>query len=87
MSKPRSNLIDYNKVTYRTVRGFTTEMHLAEQGKHLPGQRNYDPSKSTVTLSITETQKLIEKYAGTGHREGQNKEAVQVNRSIGIHKD
>lgn len=87
MGKARSRLFDYKNTTFRTVRGFTTEMHLGKQGKHLPGHEGYSPSKSTVTLSVRETQNLIDKYAGTGHWMGTNKEIVNFGKIIGIHKD
>lgn len=28
---------------FRTVNGFTTELHDDAQGKHIPGHNNYDP--------------------------------------------
>lgn len=84
MSKPRSKLIDYKARVMRQVYGFTTEIHFGRQSKHLPGQPNFDPTKSTMTLSIQTIQILVEHHAGTGRWEGANKETVDFGVVIGI---
>lgn len=87
MSKPRSNLYDYDKKEPREVRGFTTAVHYGKQIKHMPGKKGYDPSKSPVTLDIVEIQRLIDRKAGTGKWCKPNKEVIDFRQIIGIFKD
>lgn len=84
MSKPRSRLIDYKALVFRQVYGFTTEIHFGRQSKHLPGHPNYNPTKSTIALSIRTIQTLVEHHAGTGRRRSRNKETVDFGIVIGI---
>lgn len=86
MTKPRSRLIDYASRESRTVRGFTTEIHFGRQAKHLPGQPNHDPTKSTITMSLPELQDLLDLNAGTGHWHGTNKETVDFGMVIGDYR-
>lgn len=86
MSKPRSRLIGKADSAFRTVFGFTTAIHFGKQAKHLPGQSNYDSSKSTITIGIQELQRLVEQRAGTGRREGQSKEVVDFGAIIGLYR-
>ncbi len=87
MSKPRSRLIVKADHEFRTVKGFSTVIHFGKQAKHLPGQPNFDPSKSTITLSIQELQHLVELMAGTGHWEGAGKEVIDFGVVIGVFRD
>lgn len=84
MSKPRSSLIGKADKAFRTLHGFTTAIHFGKQAKHLPGQPNHDSSKSTITIGIQELQRLVELKAGTGRREGKNKEVVDFGSIIGL---
>lgn len=86
MSKPRSRLIGKTDREFRTIRGFTTAIHFGKQAKHLPGQPGHDSSKSTITISIQALQRLVELKAGTGTRQGNNKEVVDFGTVIGIHR-
>lgn len=86
MSKARSRLIDYASREPRTVRGFTTAIHFGRQAKHLPGQPNHDPTKSTITLSLPELQDLLDHKAGTGQWHGANNEVVNFGVVIGIYR-
>ncbi len=86
MSKPRSRLFDYADTEFREVHGFTTELDLGKQTKHMPGHRNDDPSRSTITLDVEETQNLIEQKAGTGNWESGQKETVEFGVDIGIYR-
>lgn len=87
MSKPRSRLIAKADHEFRTIRGFTTVLHFGKQAKHLPGQPNHDASKSTITVSITQLQQLVELKAGTGTWYPSNREAVDFGVVIGIHRN
>ena len=86
MSKPRSRLIARADHEFRTVRGFTTVLHFGKQAKHLPGQPNHDASKSTITVSITELQDLVERNAGTGEWYS-GRETVDFGVVIGIYRN
>lgn len=87
MSKPRSKLIDYKNTVFRTAYGYPTEVHFGRQAKHMPGQTNYDPTKSTITISIVEVQVLLEHHAGTGYRfRNSNKEIVDFGVTIGVYR-
>lgn len=87
MSKPRSRLIARVDHEFRTVRGFTTVLHFGKQAKHLPGQPNHDESKSTITLSITELQRLVELMAGTGKWHKSGHETVDFGVVIGMYRN
>lgn len=71
---------------FRKVKGFTTRIHADEQGKHIPGHRNYIPGRSVLHLSIAEAQRLVEEYAGTGTWFEPNKEVVDFHVVIGTWK-
>lgn len=68
---------------FRKVNGFTTRIHADRQGKHIPGHRNYIPSRSVLRLSIAEAQQLVEEYAGTGKWKGTNKKLIEFGTIIG----
>ena len=87
MSKPRSHLIARADHEFRTVRGFTTVLHFGKQAKHMPGQPNHDASKSTIAVSITELQNLVELNAGTGTWYPPNREVVDFGVVIGMHRN
>ncbi len=87
MSKSRSRLFPYADRTLRTVRGFTTAIHFGRQAKHMPGQPNHDPTKSTITVSLPRLQQLVEEKAGTGQWRGANREIVDFGVTIGTFTD
>ena len=84
MSKPRSRLIGKADHEFGTVRGFTVALHFGKQAKHLSGQPNHDASKSTVTVSIVELQRLVEQRAGTGTWHPPNREVIDFGIVIGV---
>lgn len=86
VSKPRSRLIVKADHEFRTVKGFSTVIHFGKQAKHLSGQPNHDPSKSTITVPIQELQHLVELMAGTGHWVGTHKEMIDFGVVIGIYR-
>ena len=87
MSKPRSRLVGKADHEFCTVKGFTTVIHFGKQAKHLPGQPNYDPSRSTITIGIQKLQDLVERKAGTGAWFSSGHEVVDFGVSIGIFHD
>lgn len=87
MSKSRSRLFPYADRSLRTVRGFTTAIHFGRQAKHMPGQPNRDPSKSTITVPLPRLQALVESKGGTGFWRGKNKEVVDFGVTIGIYRN
>jgi hypothetical protein len=87
MSKPRSRMYPYSERELRTVRGFTTAIHFGRQSKHMPGQPNHEPTKSTITLPLTVLQELLELKAGTGLWRGSNREVVDFGVVIGVFRD
>ena len=86
MSKARSKLIDYAGRESRTVRGFTTEIHFGRQAKHLPGQPNHNPTKSTITMPLPKLQDQLDLKAGTGQWHGVNREVVDFGVVIGLYR-
>lgn len=87
MSKPRSKLIDYGARDFREVRGRTTAIHFGRQSKHIPGQTNYDSTKSRITISLGRLQDLLEIHAGLGERKSRDREAVDFGTQIGVFVD
>lgn len=74
------------------LKGGNLKIRWDRQGKHIPGKHNYDPKKSTLTHS--DPQKLIDKYAGTGRKVGTRqpgkpgyKEIVDFEETIGCFID
>ena len=65
-------------------------INMGAQQKHIKGASRYIEGRSYLTISETEAQDLINKYAGTGtiefDRKGQfkNKELIVVDRPIGV---
>lgn len=63
---------------------------MGRQGKHIQGHNNYTEGRSYLTISLEDTQELINKYAGTGtierDRNGifKNKELIVLGRNIGV---
>ncbi|MCI7084725.1 polymorphic toxin type 50 domain-containing protein [bacterium] len=61
-----------------------------KQGKHIKGHNNYIEGNSYLTVSETEAQELVNKYAGTGDikRDSKgrwtNKEFVTADKKIGV---
>lgn len=51
------------------------------------GQQDRDPSRSTITLSIQELQRLVELKGGTGTPRGANREVIDFGVVIGTHRD
>lgn len=70
----------------RIVRGFSTKLHMGGQGKHIRGHNNFEPERgrSELTVSMSDAQKLVNQYAGTGVKKGLNKELVNFGRIIGV---
>lgn len=62
---------------------FPKKIHSDKQGKHMPGHKNYQPGKSRLTISLSEAQRLINEYSGTGTPVSPNKERVDFGRVIG----
>lgn len=87
MSKARSRLFPYSERTLRTVRGFTTAIHFGRQAKHMPGQPNHDPTKSTINVPLPKLQELVESHAGTGYWRGPHREIVDFGVTIGSYRD
>lgn len=71
---------------FRKVNGFTTRINADRQGKHIPGHKNYIPGRSILHLSISEAQRLVEEYAGSGRWFEPNKEIVEFRNVIGVWK-
>ena len=87
MSKPRSRLIDYASHTFRTVFGYTTELHFGKQAKHIADRHEHIAGRSVITISVVALQALVEQKAGTGDRKGANKEVVDFGVTIVFHVD
>lgn len=64
----------------RVVNGFEAVSHSGKQGKHIPGHSNYQQGKSIFT---GDSQRLLDRHAGTGEWVGQNRERVNFGETIG----
>ena len=68
----------------------STKIHVGKQGKHIKGHNNYIPGRSYLTISETEIQELVRKYAGSGwirrdHADRWvHKESVTADHIIGV---
>lgn len=77
------------------IKNGTQKLDIEEgkQGKHIKGHNNYIEGRSYLTISKEETQKLVNKYAGTGDirfntkGEWDRKELITVNKNIGVNID
>lgn len=59
------------------------KLHDGKQGKHQPGNNNFDPDKNRSELTHPDPQSLLDKHAGTGTRVSDNKEIVDFGDNIG----
>lgn len=70
-----------------------SELHEGQQGKHIKGHSNYKDSKSEVTISMEECQRIIYDKSGTGtlvwNRKGvwTNKERIVADKVVGTITD
>lgn len=79
-----------DKLKKKIVSGeIPVKIDLGKQGKHIKGHNNYSDGKSYLTIDENETQKLVEKYAGTGsfkrdrNDKWTNKEFITSDKVIG----
>jgi len=67
------------------------DLEEGKQGKHMKGHPNYQPGKSTLTISMEEAEQLAAEYSGKGRVVGNsktsNKEWVDFGEIIGIYRD
>jgi len=71
----------------KTINGFPTKINAGKQDKHIPSSNNYQQGKSIISISKSECQTLVDKYAGTGTKIGINKERVDFGKVIGSYVD
>ncbi|MFN8672285.1 MAG: polymorphic toxin type 50 domain-containing protein [Candidatus Sericytochromatia bacterium] len=71
-----------------------TKIEIGKQEKHIPGKNNFEAGKSEITISVSELQSLVNKYAGKGTLKGKtplgqpgSKEVVDFGKVIGYHVD
>lgn len=66
------------------------KIEVGKQGKHILGHNNYIDGRSYLTISLEETQEIINKYAGTGdirlmqNGEWDKKEVISIDKNIGV---
>lgn len=84
MGAGRSGLFNGTKGGKRTIDGYPLVIHVDKQNKHIKSSHNFQHGKSEIIISISECQKLIEHFAGTGVRIG-NKERVNFGKIIGYY--
>ncbi len=77
----------YFKGTKGAKSGRNTTVHEGRQGKHIPGHNNYIPGRSIFNGTAKDAQALIDKYAGTGTKYGDNKELIDFHKIIGKYYD
>lgn len=82
-------VINYDKDGNKWVNDFPAKVHEGKQGKHIPGHNNYQLGKSTLSITISEADKLIQEKGGTGKfiTPNCNKERIDFNIQIGIYKN
>lgn len=66
---------------------FSKTINDGKQGKHIQGHNNYQPGRSTLTISVQEAQKLVNTYSGKGEKVSENKERVDFGKVIGNYVD
>lgn len=72
---------------------YNLKIQEGKQGKHIIGHNNYKDGRSYLTISISEVQELVNKYAGTGDINRDKKgvwkhtETVSIDRIIGVDID
>ncbi|MFR0557003.1 transposase [Pseudoscardovia radai] len=71
---------------YRKVYGFPVKIHAGQQGKHIPGHKNYIPGRSILNGGLSRARELLDQYAGTGELITPNKERVDFHQVIGKFK-
>lgn len=82
-------VVTYAKDGTKLVNGFPAKVHEGKQGKHIPGHKNYQPGKSTLSITVSEADELIKEKGGTGKlvAPNSNKERVDFGIQIGTYKN
>ena len=65
------------------VNGHPTNVHEANQAKHMPGETGFIEGRSEFTGTMEDAQRLISEFAGTGQRINDQKERVDFGEVIG----
>lgn len=81
--------VSYAKDGTKLVNGFPAKVQEGKQGKHIPGHKNYQPGKSTLSITVSEADELIKEKGGTGKlvAPNSNKERVDFGIQIGTYKN
>lgn len=66
---------------------FPKNINEDKQGKHIPGNKNYIPGRSILSITTEEAENLIKEYSGHGTPVSEYKERVDFGRTIGIYVD
>ncbi|WP_443147098.1 polymorphic toxin type 50 domain-containing protein [Paenibacillus sp. HWE-109] len=80
-------------ITFKEVNGFEAKIKAGQQEKHIVGAPNYNQElangkvKSKFNGTLSEAQKLLDAYAGSGVWIGTNKERVDFGDIIGEYYD
>ena len=76
------------KMVSLPIGNYDTGIKIGKQNEHIEGAAEYKPGKSTVSVSLTELQRLINSKAGTGRIVAKTtKEIVDFGKIIGKWKD
>ena len=82
-------IVTYDKDGNKLVNGCPAKVHEGQQGKHIPGHKNYREGRSKLTISMSDADKLIREKGGTGKMvaHNSNRERVDFGIVIGFYVD
>lgn len=87
-STPATSSKMSGKIVFLSIGKYDTGIKIGKQNVHISGTKEFVPGKSTITVSLTELQNLVNDKAGTGSIIGKTtKEKVDFGKVIGKWKD
>lgn len=76
------------KMVSLSIGNYDTGIKIGKQNEHIEGTKEYKPGKSTISVSLTELQSMVNNKAGTGRIVTKTtKEIVDFGKIIGKWKD
>lgn len=81
------NSISSNKNSGKSKLDSMKKINSNKQNKHIPGTKEFEKGKSEITISLSECQKLIDKFSGKGQMLNNGRERVDFGKIIGYYVD
>lgn len=81
------NSISANKNSGKSKLECKLKINKQKQNKHIRGTKEFQEGKSELTISLEESQNLVDKFHNNGQKIGDTKERVDFGKTIGYFVD